>query len=152
MTSREHKFGFITSFIFFTIILTGVLGQTGYTAIQVVRGIPSSPPSIGWLLTTIFNSSIMALWWSVVWPLWVQFQTRLTADGIVQPRFWGTQHMRWHEISSVELDGLTIMVAAAQQRIKIESVYLATLEEKLAIFRQYLPPELVPTFSFTLKD
>ena len=152
MTSREHKFNFTLVFMLFTTILFGIVGTSGYAAVQQARGTSSSFANDGWLLNTILNSVFTTLWWSAVWPLWIQFQTRLTVDGITQPRFWGTRHIRWHEISSVELDGLTIMVAAAQQRIKIESVYLATLEEKLAIFRQYLPAEMVPTFSYEVKQ
>ena len=152
MTSHEHKRSFIMVFLFYTTLLLGTLWQTGYSAIQKVQGITPWFYDEGLIVTTVLNIFIITMWWTAVWPSWIQFQTRLTVDGITQPRFWGERHIRWHEISSVELDGLTIMVAAAQQRIKIESVYLATLEEKLAIFRQYLPPEMVPTFSFTLKD
>ena len=152
MTSREHKFNFTLVFILFTIILFGIVGTSGYAAVQKANGTSSSFADDGWLLTTILNSVFTALWWSAVWPLWIQFQTRLTVDGITQPRFWGERHIRWHEISSVELDGLIIIVAAAQQRIKIQSLYLATLEEKLAIFRQYLPADMVPTFSYEFKE
>ena len=151
MTSREHKFNFTLVFILFTPILLIILGTSGYAAVQKANGTSSSFADDGWLLTTILNSVFTALWWSAVWPLWIQFQTRLTVDGITQPRFWGTRYIRWHEIDAIALESLTIIVTSAQEQIALRSSS-TSLESVLATFRQYLPVEMVPTFSFTLKD
>ena len=144
MTSREHKFNFTLVFILFTPILLIILGTSGYAAVQKANGTSSSFADDGWLLTTILNSVFTALWWSAVWPLWVQFQTRLTVDGITQPRFWGTRYIHWHEISSVALDGLILIVSSAHERIEIKSSF-AALALVLTTFRQYLPAEMVPS-------